>query len=399
MTIGLVISALVVTIFSASSSTYQVADTVGALQETGRVALDSIDRDVQMAGFRGCNSNNVEAVDRWSMSSSRRRPTSTISALRSKATSTPARAGRRPCRGPSRQPHPAPLAGSDVLVVRVRRRHSGDPLGADGFSDERYPGVLDRGVRRERQRLHRGLQRDRGVPDLGLRRHGRPAYARAPQQQRLARTCLRGRRARHALRDARLLRRAEQPESSDRNLLLDDNGAAAAPSRSWRTSKACRFNTARTPTPTTSRMCSARRTRSWTSPRSWRSQVNLLLRGARSNEAQTITNYVFNGADGRAGRSATRGACIRRRSNFGTALYEQPIRIETHSTRHIARHRAAVSRHAVDLGHDRHSNLEPRGKNDGQRARPADRVRGGRGRAAGRGARNLPEPEPQLAFR
>jgi type IV pilus assembly protein PilW len=59
MTIGLVISALVVTIFSASSTTYHAADTVGALQETGRVALDSIDRDVQMAGFRGCNSNNV----------------------------------------------------------------------------------------------------------------------------------------------------------------------------------------------------------------------------------------------------------------------------------------------------------------------------------------------------
>jgi type IV pilus assembly protein PilW len=59
MTIGLVISALVVTIFSASSSTYKAADTVGALQETGRVALENIDRDVQMAGFRGCNSNNV----------------------------------------------------------------------------------------------------------------------------------------------------------------------------------------------------------------------------------------------------------------------------------------------------------------------------------------------------
>ena len=46
MAIGLVISALVVTIFSASSTTYKAADTVGALQETGRVALDTIDRDV-----------------------------------------------------------------------------------------------------------------------------------------------------------------------------------------------------------------------------------------------------------------------------------------------------------------------------------------------------------------
>jgi hypothetical protein len=31
---------------------------------TGRVAMDSIDRDVQMAGFRGCNSNNVRAAGR-----------------------------------------------------------------------------------------------------------------------------------------------------------------------------------------------------------------------------------------------------------------------------------------------------------------------------------------------
>ena len=59
MTIGLGISMLVVKIFTASSATYRIADSVGALQETGRVALENIDRDVQMAGFRGCNSNNV----------------------------------------------------------------------------------------------------------------------------------------------------------------------------------------------------------------------------------------------------------------------------------------------------------------------------------------------------
>jgi type IV pilus assembly protein PilW len=119
MSIGLVISALVVTIFSASSSTYRAADTVGALQETGRVALDSIDRDVQMAGFRGCNSNNVEASG--PLINVITAPTAYSNDL-----ATPIQGYEYT--GPGWTPAlpatltaaaPAPAAGSDVLVVRV----------------------------------------------------------------------------------------------------------------------------------------------------------------------------------------------------------------------------------------------------------------------------------------
>ena len=59
MAIGLLISAVVVTVFSTSATTYRVAGSIAALQETGRVAIAAIERDAHTAGFRGCNSNNV----------------------------------------------------------------------------------------------------------------------------------------------------------------------------------------------------------------------------------------------------------------------------------------------------------------------------------------------------
>lgn len=59
MTIGLLISAVVVTVFATSATTYRVAGSIAALQETGRVAVAAIERDARTAGFRGCNSNNV----------------------------------------------------------------------------------------------------------------------------------------------------------------------------------------------------------------------------------------------------------------------------------------------------------------------------------------------------
>ena len=119
MTIGLVISALVVTIFSASSSTYKAADTVGALQETGRVALETIDRDVQMAGFRGCNSNNVESSGPL---------LNVITAPATFANDLGTAVQGYEYTGPGWTPAlppaitgaaPAPVANSDVLVVRV----------------------------------------------------------------------------------------------------------------------------------------------------------------------------------------------------------------------------------------------------------------------------------------
>jgi len=59
MAIGLVVSAVVVTMFAASSRSYRVTDAMGDLQEAGRIAISSLQRDVHLVGFRGCNSNNV----------------------------------------------------------------------------------------------------------------------------------------------------------------------------------------------------------------------------------------------------------------------------------------------------------------------------------------------------
>jgi type IV pilus assembly protein PilW len=59
MAIGLVVSAVVVTMFAASSRSYRVTDAMGDLQESGRIAMSTLQRDAHLVGFRGCNSNNV----------------------------------------------------------------------------------------------------------------------------------------------------------------------------------------------------------------------------------------------------------------------------------------------------------------------------------------------------
>ena len=170
--------------------------------------------------------------------------------------------------------------GSDVLVVRV-------PVGIPGSRVRRLrlratSVALYGGVLRQRHRLHRGLQRVGGAQDFSLRRHEPPPYRRC-QQQRLSRTGLRGRRARHALRDARLLRRAEQPQSRDRNLSLDDDRRRRA-SRGRGGREGLRFNTARTPTPTMPNVLQANNVVDFTGRGA---AGNLLLRGAASTRARS----------------------------------------------------------------------------------------------------------------
>lgn len=59
MAIGLVVAAVVVTMFAASSRSYRVTDAMGDLQQAGRIAMSTLQRDAHRVGFRGCNSNNV----------------------------------------------------------------------------------------------------------------------------------------------------------------------------------------------------------------------------------------------------------------------------------------------------------------------------------------------------
>jgi type IV pilus assembly protein PilW len=62
MAIGLVVSAVVVTMFAGTSKTYKIAESVGELQETGRVVVDVLQRDARVVGFRGCNSHNIANI-------------------------------------------------------------------------------------------------------------------------------------------------------------------------------------------------------------------------------------------------------------------------------------------------------------------------------------------------
>jgi type IV pilus assembly protein PilW len=59
MAIGLVVASVVVTMFSASSRSYKVTGAMGDLQEAGRTAMGTLQRDGHGVGYRGCNSNNL----------------------------------------------------------------------------------------------------------------------------------------------------------------------------------------------------------------------------------------------------------------------------------------------------------------------------------------------------
>jgi type IV pilus assembly protein PilW len=54
-----VVIAVVATMFASNSRTYKISGTIGNLQEAGRFALEALQRDARMVGFRGCNSSNV----------------------------------------------------------------------------------------------------------------------------------------------------------------------------------------------------------------------------------------------------------------------------------------------------------------------------------------------------
>jgi type IV pilus assembly protein PilW len=126
MAVGLVVSTLVVKVFMTSSATYRVADTVGALQETARVALQSIDHDVQMAGYRGCNSNNVNSSG--PLVNVITAPTSYLNDLGTPLRGHDAGGGVWTPALPAAVAGavPAPRVDSDVLIVRVP---FGAPLG------------------------------------------------------------------------------------------------------------------------------------------------------------------------------------------------------------------------------------------------------------------------------
>lgn len=118
LAIGMLVSALVVTIFSASARTYRVASSVGDLQETGRVAMEAIERDARNSGFRGCNSNNVGNSAPWTNVVAAAVPY--LDDFSANLRGYNATAGWSPAL-PTQVSGavPAPIAGTDVVVFRV----------------------------------------------------------------------------------------------------------------------------------------------------------------------------------------------------------------------------------------------------------------------------------------
>jgi len=55
MTVGLILMAGVIQIFSSNKQTYRVQEATSRLQENGRFAADMLMRDIRMAGFWGCS--------------------------------------------------------------------------------------------------------------------------------------------------------------------------------------------------------------------------------------------------------------------------------------------------------------------------------------------------------
>jgi type IV pilus assembly protein PilW len=60
--IGLAMTGIIVNIYSRSSRTAGVTQTLSEIQEQAEVALDTLERDIRMAGYLGCNSNLVRGT-------------------------------------------------------------------------------------------------------------------------------------------------------------------------------------------------------------------------------------------------------------------------------------------------------------------------------------------------
>jgi type IV pilus assembly protein PilW len=63
MLIGVVLIAGVIQVFITSKQSYRMQEELSRLQESGRFALDFLDRDIRMAGFRGCASKSPKSIN------------------------------------------------------------------------------------------------------------------------------------------------------------------------------------------------------------------------------------------------------------------------------------------------------------------------------------------------
>jgi len=57
LTIGLLVAGVIATMFASNARTYAFTSSVGDLQDAGRVAFETLQRDLRAAGYRGCDSS------------------------------------------------------------------------------------------------------------------------------------------------------------------------------------------------------------------------------------------------------------------------------------------------------------------------------------------------------
>ncbi len=115
LTLGLVLMAGVMQMFLGSRAAYSNQQAVAHIQETGRLALEFLARDIRMAGYMGCSSKAMAQLDSVVNSTSFQYNVVGVTADATKS-------GIIAIRGYSSEPtgsdlSPDPLAGTDLLTI------------------------------------------------------------------------------------------------------------------------------------------------------------------------------------------------------------------------------------------------------------------------------------------
>jgi len=115
MAISLLIISVIGVVYGNTKQLTRVNDTVSRLQENGRFVIYLIDRDIRMAGFRGCNGNDT-SVPYLSVLNSTAYPYQFNNAIAGYRGASGAWSPTLPTEISTLTP--APLSGTDVVTVR-----------------------------------------------------------------------------------------------------------------------------------------------------------------------------------------------------------------------------------------------------------------------------------------
>lgn len=119
MLIGLFLVAGVIQIFINSKQSYRVQEALARLQENGRFALDFLDRDIRMAGYRGCASRNVATPIKNNLKNTTAYTYDFSNPIQGfDTTAGAASASWNPSHSSTTTGITSPLKGSDIITIR-----------------------------------------------------------------------------------------------------------------------------------------------------------------------------------------------------------------------------------------------------------------------------------------